>query len=237
MKTQRGLSLIELMIAITIGLVMALGLGTIFIALKKTSDSQGNMSSYQSNQRIAMMFLNTSIRNAGFYVDPVNNTPSSKFPVTTTPVAFSIGQALVGAGAGAGTDTISMRFVADGPIQGCSGALAAGDVYIDQFQVTGGYLQCSETDMTAAAPLTVVVNLVAGLASTNGMNILYGVDTTGAGSVTSYLTGDAVTTNGFWSVVKTVTVALSFTNPLAGQAGQTTNPIAMKQTFSYMSGR
>lgn len=236
MKTQRGLTLIELMIALTIGLVMTLGIASVYLSMKQTSTFTQRMSEVENSQRIAMTFLNTSIKGAGFYSDPVANNAATLFPAVAG--MFIAGQTITGTGTGTGTgaaaDTIAVRFQANGvsAIQGCSAQLNANDVYSDVFSVAGGYLTCVETDITTGAAAT-TINLVGGL---TGMNVLYGVDSAGGGSVTEYLTGAAVTTNTLWGSVKTVTTPLLFANPLAGQPGQPAT-VSLSQTITYMVGR
>jgi type IV pilus assembly protein PilW len=227
MRTQRGFGLIEMMVALTIGMVLLLGLGTVFDSMRQTYLSRQSMSQVQSNQRMAMLFVSTSIRNAGFYPNPVARTAATQFPASGS---FAAGQSVGGAGAGAGSDTFSARFTASGgdAIQGCSAQLNANDVYTDVFSISGGYLTCTETDNTAGSP-PVAVNLISGLA---GMNVLYGVDTTGGGSVTEYLTATQVTPG---TSIKTVGVTLLFTNPLAGQPGQPAT-VSLTQTMPYMIG-
>lgn len=230
MRTQRGIGLVEMMVAITIGMLLVLGLGTVFVSVKQTSNLRQLLSVFQNNERMASMFLNTSIRNAGFYPNPLLPNPFLVSGSFTT-----AGQSIFGAGTGtAGTDTISVRFVAATSAtasQGCSAQLVPGDLYTDVFSISGGYLTCTETDNTAAsAPVT--INLVAGL---TGMNVVYGVDTTSSGSVTEYLPGDSVGSANWISNVRTAQITLLFNNPLAGQPGQAAT-VSLTQTIPYMIG-
>lgn len=225
MKTQRGLSLVELMISIALGLLLMVGLGTVFFSMKQTSSLRQGLSALQNNERMAMMFLKTSIQTAGYYPNPL--APS---PVT---------QAISGTGTGAaGADTLSVSFVASTGAtssQGCSAALTSGDQYTDVFSISGGNLVCTETDTTAGtAP--VAYTLVSGL---SGMNIHYGVDPTCSGSVTEYVNAAGVTgavcSAPLGAQLKTVNVSLIFTNPLAGSAGQP-QTVTIAQTIPYMNG-
>jgi len=63
---QHGFTLIEIMIAITIGLVMLAGILQISQANKESSRLQRNMGFVQENMRIAMELLTRDIRMAGF---------------------------------------------------------------------------------------------------------------------------------------------------------------------------
>ena len=232
-RTQRGIGLVELMVATTIGLLLLLGIGTIFFSMRQTYLLRQNLSAIQNNERMAMMFMEASIRSAGFYPSPLTTTALTQFPANGP---FAIAQSLTGTTGGSGVpDTVSVRFVVDtanaNTVQGCSAQLNPGHLYTDSFTVTGGNLTCTETDNTAGSP-SVVVPLVAGL---SGMTMVYGVDTTGGGSATQYLTAAQVSGASEWGSVKTAVPTLVFANPLAGQPGQVPT-ISLAQTILYMSG-
>ncbi len=228
MRTQRGVGLVEMMVAVTIGLVLLLGLGTVFVSLKQTSDLRLKMSTVQNNERLAMMFLATSIRNAGYYP-----TPAAVAGQINLVAPFT--QAISGIGTGvSGADTFSVSFVppptgVSTAAQGCTANLNAGDTYTDTFSVTGGNLVCTEQAVGAAGTTTTTVNLITGL---TGMNVNYGVDTVGNGSVTEYMPANSVTTLGYWASVKTVVIQLIFNNSLAGQPGQPAT-VSLQQTIAY----
>lgn len=63
---QRGLSLIELMIAITLGLVLMAGVIQMFLSSNKVFHTQQAMSRIQENGRLAMEFMAKDIRMAGY---------------------------------------------------------------------------------------------------------------------------------------------------------------------------
>ena len=74
---QRGLSLVEIMIAVTISVVLLAGVGKIFVSSKQTYRVQDALSRVQENGRFAADFLSRGIRMAGYsgcnnISDPVN---------------------------------------------------------------------------------------------------------------------------------------------------------------------
>ena len=241
MRKQRGVSLVEIMVAITLGMLMMLGLGTVFVSVSQTSKLRQNMSVVQDNERTAVAFLNNGIRGAGFFPNPTLaltfTTSAASFPASGL---WLPGQSILGTGAGtAGTDTLSVRFIAStggAAVQGCSANLTAGDLYTDVFSVANGYLTCTETDNTAGTTNT--VNLVPNL---SGMNITYGIDPNCTGSVSEYLPAATVPAAvwvgscGVGGQLKTVNVTLQFNNPLAGQPSQPTL-VTINQTIPYMIG-
>lgn len=224
MKTQRGIGLLELMVAMTIGLFLLLGLSAIFVSTQQTNTLNQKLQSLQDNQRMATWLLSTGIHNAGYFPASTANYDKSLQFQSSTP--FAAGQVLSGA-TNAGVDTVKVRFVASQSIQGCSTSYTAGDIYEDTFSVSGGYLVCDETDKTSGVANS-TVKLIAGVST---MTALYGVATDGGDSVTKYLNATDVTNGSYWPSVKTVTVALQFTNPLYGQTSNQPSTLSMKQTM------
>lgn len=66
MLKQRGLSLVELMIAITLGLILLTGVMQVFLSSKNVFSSQQALSRVQESGRMAIEFLSRDIRMAGF---------------------------------------------------------------------------------------------------------------------------------------------------------------------------
>ncbi|MEW5755175.1 MAG: PilW family protein [Pseudomonadota bacterium] len=64
---QKGLSLIELMVAVTIGLILLAGVIQIFTSNKQTYRVQAAMARVQENGRLAMQLLSQDIRMADFW--------------------------------------------------------------------------------------------------------------------------------------------------------------------------
>lgn len=227
-RAQRGAGLIEMMVSIVIGMVLLLGLGMVLFSMNQTYKLRQNMSAVQNSQRNAMTFLNAIIQNAGY-------NPS---PLTVAAIA----NPLTGTGSGSGVpgaDTISVSFIPASGVsgfQGCTASLAQGNTYTDSFSVdtVKKLLVCTETNQTLAT--TTNVPLITGV---QGMNVLYGVDSTASGSVTEYLPATGATSVqalGLWPKVKTVKVTLQFDNPLAGEAGQTVTRVDLTQTIPFMIG-
>ena len=229
---QKGFGLVEMMISLTIGLILLIGVGGILLSITRTSDLRQKMASVQGGQRMAMVILGNSVRYAGAFPYASTSTSAKVFPASGS---FGTSQSLVGTGENAGADTLSLRFVASATqtaSQGCSAALVAGNQYTNVFSVSNGYLTCVETNTTAGTSAE-TVKLIAGL---TGMNVLYGVDATGDGFVTQYLTASEVTLpSNLWNNVKTVKVELIFTNPLAAEAGQPAT-VSISQTSAHAIG-
>ena len=205
---QRGAGLIELMLALTIGLFIVLGVIEEFISLKSTDAAVKQMSAMQNKQRIAMHFLRSAICSAGSFPNVLTRTATTQFPAISP---YADGQ-FVGANT---SDVVNVRYVATDAdtARGCAGDLRPGHVYSDLFQINTGadisYLNCLEKDESDNSDMN--VNLIADVVS---MVVQYGVDTDGGGSVTQYRYTSAM--NGFWLNAKTVRVTLGFKNKLTG---------------------
>jgi len=64
---QQGVSLIELMVSLTIGLVIILGIAQIFSANRETYTAQENLGQLQENGQYAINFISQHLRKAGYY--------------------------------------------------------------------------------------------------------------------------------------------------------------------------
>jgi type IV pilus assembly protein PilW len=250
-RAPRGFTLVELMIAILIGLFLVGGLLTLTSAMKRTSGVQGDLSQLHDTQRASLSLMADVIQSAGFFAYPTppgTTTIATVFPsLTIGSTAWLAAQTISGTDGGTGstqTDTVSVRYTSaggDGVISCIGATTAAAASWVATFKVDGaGNLQCLlATNGTVAATPIILVSGV------QYMQILYGVQTNiGANtySVDTYLTATQVAAGGFWPNVISVQVTLSFVNPLyctanclAGQ--QTTQPqyIQMSRTIALMS--
>lgn len=223
---ERGLTLIEMMIAILIGLFLTGGLLTLVQAMKRTSLNQSGLSQLQDNERMAMTLITDVIKSTGYYPNPVVNTLAASFPVinynANANFTFS-GQSLVGTGAyAAGSNVITSRYRTTGTdnVINCSGNPSVGvpATFVNTFSLDGnGNLQCTLIVNNVASP---PVPLISGISN---MQIYYGVQTNGGAatnSVDTYMDAPTVTAGSYWNSVKSVMVTLTFVNPMFGQPQQ-----------------
>jgi type IV pilus assembly protein PilW len=66
-STQRGLTLIEIMIALVIGSVLIAGAGKIFISSKRNVEAQFNLQQIQENARYTLDLISRDLRRAGYF--------------------------------------------------------------------------------------------------------------------------------------------------------------------------
>jgi type IV pilus assembly protein PilW len=229
----QGFTLIEMLIAITVGLFLLGGVMTILQDTRRATSSQTEATQLQDSVRLAMSTLTDVIQTAGYYSSPLYSTPQASL---TAGGAFTPGQAITGTGAfgaAAPGDTVSVQYqtaTGDG-ILNCSGTsntTGGNEIFVNTFSLDAqGDLQCT---LTSALGVNTIVLIPAVTTGTNqlkitNLQILYGVQTNfalGNQCADSYLDATQVsarTINGqtAWNYVVSVRVTVSFSNPIAGQ--------------------
>jgi type IV pilus assembly protein PilW len=217
-RVQCGFTLVELLVALLIGLFLVGGLLTIVQDNRRTFSSQNQLSQLQDAERVAMTMLTDVIQSAGYFPDPTTNTAASALPIAG---AINAGQPLFGQfGAAPPGDTITVRYATnsgDGIVNciGASNTSGAQATYTNVFSVVNGQLVCT-LNGTAYQLVGSVPNAAAGVLSNgivvNNLSILYGINNGGtAGNVNTYVTANNVPS---WFNVISVQVSLTFNNPL-----------------------
>jgi type IV pilus assembly protein PilW len=94
-----GVTLIELMISLTIGLVIIAGIGSVFISSRSLFRAADALSRMQEGARTAFEIMGRDIRMAGFTGCPLNPAATGDINILTTPTTWYknlIGQPLIG---------------------------------------------------------------------------------------------------------------------------------------------
>jgi len=120
-KQQQGLSLIELMVAMVIGLILILGVTQIFINNQKSYLFQQGQVGNQENSRFALTLLNQELSKAGYRSRPINAFPAGSGQGCTFPEGTSV--------VAAGATALCIRYQAANKSDvNCLGSsLASGD--------------------------------------------------------------------------------------------------------------
>jgi type IV pilus assembly protein PilW len=229
--THQGFTLLEIMIALTIGLFLMTALITIVQSNKAVFGSQNQLEQMQDGQRMALSLMADVIQSANYFPDPTTNALGTTLVANG---AFANSQGITGVfNAAAPGDTISVRYMTAGQdgILNCSGTSNQNPVgpannllYVNQFAVQAaviagvpsGQLVCTVTVSNVSTPYT----LVSGVTN---LTVLYGVKTNGSpgNSVDTYMNATQVTaTPALWRSVISVLIKLTFNNPLYTGAGQ-----------------
>jgi type IV pilus assembly protein PilW len=222
-----GVSLVSLMIALAIGMFLLAGIVVIWYQTRQTFGAQAGLSGAQESERMAISVITNAVQTAGYFPIYLNYPTASASIPSTRPAAFPVnataappyplaGEFISGSTASANHDVLSVRYMADGNTLDCLGQTdPVGAVVVESFSLDAtGDLQCNVSVANGAAQSATVITGVAGL------DVLYGVDNAGDGSVHQYMDASQVTSNNLWGAVHSVQVSLQMQNPLAGQPGQ-----------------
>jgi type IV pilus assembly protein PilW len=207
-RLQRGLTLVELMIALLIGLFLMGGLATLLMNTKSTFLTQSKLANLQDDQRMAMTMISDAVQQGGYYPNPAVNVPG------IVPTPFSGTES-----ASAPGDTISVTFrTADhDDILNCSGTQNTTGVennYVNKFSVDSANSQLVCDLQVVGTAGTTRYELVSGVKE---LQILYGVRRNATAPcrncVDTYLTATDMLA-GDWNNVIAVAITLKFGNPL-----------------------
>jgi type IV pilus assembly protein PilW len=237
---QAGFTLVEMMVAMTIGLVVIFGMTATFVNLKSTFKSQDSLGQLQDNERLALTFLTTAVNEAGYYPNPMAGTTITNTSLTDNwsgNMPASVG--IFGTADGGGpTNTESLQTAfsttsTDGLIS-CIGTSYAGAgtvtvrnvFYVDPTTnslMCKVYVNSAKVDAMANAGTPAV--LISGVKS---MSVAYGLASSGS-QIASYKTpGNLVAAN--WPSVKSVRITLVFVNPF-----DAATPITRTHTINLMN--
>jgi len=228
---QKGYTLVEVMVAITIALVLMAGALLMVQHTRNAFKAQNQLSQLQESERMAMALITDVIQSTGYYPNPHTFTDAQTLvsPSFATPGAPNITTKAVPNAVG---DTITVRYAA-GPadnVYNCRGdrntSAGAFETWENTFSVVPDTpaqdgtpqfkLQCTLWSLSAGdAPPAPVVSGV------QDLTIQYGINTAGAGAPSCAdrykATKDMVTAD--WSNICSVKVTLTFANPFNPPGG------------------
>lgn len=216
--SQRGLSLIELMVAILIALFLIGGVIVVEQGVNMSYSQQNGLSQLQDEERFAMSVLTSVVGTAGYYPNPTSNSQVTALPASGN---FVAGQAIYAPNSGATPpyDSIYVRYMtaAGDGINLCDGSAAGNTLYTSELYLVADSNPNDYYDLDCSLNGATAVQLVSGLTN---MTIIYGVATGSDNNVSEYLNAQEVTAGSYWPDVTSVQVTLTFANPLYGQPGQ-----------------
>jgi type IV pilus assembly protein PilW len=197
---QRGFSLVELMIAMVIGLVLMMGVVDVMVSSKETFQTNEDISRIQENGRYALAVLVRDVRMAG-YRDGGGDLPNFFFTGTCdtlTPCTAN--------GAGTASDRIAVQYDPANDTDCFGNAIGVTDLVVNVYSITTANnvssLSCRAWNATTSAWISEQRALIDGV---DGMQILYGLKAGTSESVSQYVSADRV---GDWSRVQAVRIAL-----------------------------
>jgi len=212
---ERGYSMIELSVALLIALFLLSGMFMILQNTKKTSLNQTGLAQLQEQERVAMTMMTDVIQETGYYARPDQSSPTTAFPADGT--FGTAGQYILGSTNASG-DIVTVRYQGDttNNVLDCLGSAIANGSYEDMtFLVKAGTNNGGALELFCQVggnnPVPLVPNV-------HALAITYGVDSTSSGSATMYVPAASVTN---WGSVYSVSLKVTFANPLYPQPGQT----------------
>jgi prepilin-type N-terminal cleavage/methylation domain-containing protein len=225
LRHQQGLSLVELMVALVLGLLLMTGIIQVFLSSKQTYATNEAMARMQENGRFALEFMSRSARLAG-YIEPIY-TGGKPLPLVRPLCTGLVIPAELCTSNGAGNASDSVSFImqpplVDGERRDCAGNTITGptplivnnSLIINQFSIipaAGGNpaaLACRAYNLTTSAWVAgdTWKTLVDGVDS---IQVLYGINTgADARSANQYVSAERVGLNlADWQNVRSVRIS------------------------------
>lgn len=246
-RSQSGYSLIELMVAIVIGLFLIGGVLMIEQTVNLAHRDNDYLAQADDDERFAVTLFTELGQRAGYYGDQTHNNINTALPsvtITGTPdnatLSFQAGESVYGTVDGSGNDGLAIRYMtrSDGSIPLCDGtAPTSSDVYVNYLylssapgipglQTANHYLDCVTYDVSTGvwgSPVELIDNV-------QNMYVYYGINTNNlvAGTdqdsynVDTYVpTGSMTgTMSQYWTNVTALKAVFIIYNPLKYINGQ-----------------
>lgn len=197
-RRQRGVSIVEIMVALALGLALVAGLASLVLGSRQTSRVERNLLEVQSIGRMAVELMSREVRKAGYRANR-ELAPAGLFPAGTAPFTTA---AMVVAGFASG-DGVDVRYQGTGDnwTTDCLGnVIAEGQELRQTLWLEGGQLRCRARNMATSTDQTLAL-----IPQVEALSITYGIDDSGDGFADVYRAAPAVTD---WSRVASVNVQL-----------------------------
>ena len=224
-----GFTLVEMMVAIVISMLVLTGVLQIFLNARNFYNLSTGFSQLQENGRFSILFLSRIIRLAGYRSPPSTGSFTDMTTVFTSAAPYVTGTNNAGFNS---SDTLIVRYqgsgnglgTPDGVIRDClNRPVDAYQTVTNTFSLTNNSeLQCQSVN-PSAAPVTSTQILVSGV---QNMQILFGEDVDGNGTVDRYVPANYATLN--FNKVLSVRISLLL------QSDLTTNLTQDSRTFNLL---
>ncbi len=240
--TERGMTLIELLVAMALGLFLMAAVVQVFLGSQRSATLLQAQMHMQENARFGFEFLAKNLRMAGYKSDIVNVSLFSthwrgpEYPADAVFAQEAIVSGESDTGGVAGTaDILHIRTQGQDPeILDCSGAIIPDGIWVQQtFRLNdaNNWLECL---VNGANPVTLVEGI-------EDIQLLYGVNTDAmnAYQASEYMDAGAVTAANAWKDVVAVKVALLSASDGAPMLNETLGPYTLldRTTATYTDGK
>jgi type IV pilus assembly protein PilW len=221
-RQSQGFSLVELMVALVVGLLLLAGVLQILLGNRESFNAQRAIADVQEQGRLATFFIENVVAHAGHRVNLIADD-DFLFPARNTDDGFSLASESVVAGTNDpdGNDGLHIRFESDGNFTGCDGAPVGTPTNpaLGEFSFTvsaNGALECNGTDLTD-------------LDSVARLSIRYGLDTAGEDGVVDAYT-DSIANADLQRDVKSLRIQLLL------RSQDNVLPVGSARTFEFADG-
>jgi len=232
MRKQRGLSLIELMVSMALGLIIVLGVTQAFISAKNTYLTQNAASAMQEDARYLLTRMSQEIRMAGMFgclatITPPTASPALFTAAQTTPISWTVDNtngnrlmlvtADVGSAGTVPTWTVLSDCLTTATAYNGAAVAASGQQAFLLRQVFYSFRNNTIFTGAVGAQQPLISNVSA-------FDVMFGLaaDATGA-AVTSYV---ATPTTAQMEMIRTLRLTLTMTDPNARTRDQTYSVVA-----------
>lgn len=186
---QSGFTLVEMMIALVVGLILTGGILQVFLSNKQAYRTNEALARIQEDSRLLSDMLGRNIRMAGYRAEPEKKRKSI-FPDATLFMGGSTdGQVVSGT-----SNSISIAYQADNNILACTtGAITAGSLVktVLKLDTATGVLKCKSAVCAPCSSSDPALDSVTGVDLAEGITSLtftYGIDSDSDGAANRYST-------------------------------------------------
>lgn len=171
MKQQRGFSLVELMVAITLGLIATAAVMSIFVGTRNASQATSGMGALTDSGRFALNFIQYSARSAGYMACNTAARQTSILNAGTSPLPFNYTESIGGFEANGTGSAGAYTILATPAVDGTNADWAAGT---DPTDYTGGLDPALNSLVVKGNDVFIIRSTLPGTQSTYVTNIASG---------------------------------------------------------------
>lgn len=224
---QGGMSLMELLVAMALGLLLVVGIGSVYLGSQQTYRMQEANARLQENGRFALEVIGRSLRQAGALGDISAATMAMPLP-STTPITGTANSLTVEFNAAMAENNGGTWGERD-----CTGQFAnanANELIRNEFSLTASDdLQCRGSVVTPAVSSSQTEPLISGVQE---LQFIYGVDNDGDQSANFY-----TATPAGWNNVVTARVCVMLRSEEQGLAPSGQRPLDCARALGTATGQ
>lgn len=138
-RRSAGFTLVELMIALVVGLLLLAGVLQVLLGNRESFDAQRARAGLQENARLVTFVLENTLSHAGYRSELANGAPKVLFGANSDSgtAAYQTGAVVAGTYEVKGNDSVRVRFQSEGGIRNCRGETVGspGDPQVADFEL------------------------------------------------------------------------------------------------------